>query len=141
MERVIERRQDLKKALKNLHDSIQLFNESKNKDHAFYIQIMVNRDAVIKRFELCYDLLWKCLKDFLEQKFGVLVNSPKKVFQEARIQNLLTSEELAEALALVDDRNLTTHTYDDEFAEKVAERVIAHFELMRKITEKIRFNS
>lgn len=100
---------------------------------------MIIRDSIIKRFELCYDLFWKCLKDLLEQKFGILINSPKKVFQEIRVQGLLNAEELTEALALADDRNLTAHTYDDEFAEKVAQRAIAHFDLMKKVAERIKF--
>lgn len=136
MERVIERRQDLKKALKNFHDSINVLNESKS-SKASSIQIMIIRDSVIKRFELSYDLLWKCVKDYLEHKIGILVASPKKVFLEARAQNLLAVEELQEILAVVDDRNLTAHTYDDDFADEIAQRAISHFYLMKKISERI----
>lgn len=38
MERIIERRQDLEKALKNFQDSIQIFNESKSNNRASSIQ-------------------------------------------------------------------------------------------------------
>ncbi len=136
MERLVERRQDLKKALKNFHDSINVLNESKSAKVS-PVQIMIIRDSVIKRFELTYDLLWKCVKDYLEHQIGILVVSPKKVFLEARAQNLLAVEELEEILAVVDDRNLSAHTYDDAFAEEIAQRAISHFQVMKKISERI----
>ena len=139
MERVIERREDLGRALKNFHESIQIFNESKIARNIAPAQIRVNRNSVIKTFELCYDLLWKSLKDFIEKKLGILVTSPKKVFQEARTQNLIDDREFKEMLAVVDDRNLTARTYDEDFAESVAQRAIAHFDLMKKVAEKIKF--
>jgi nucleotidyltransferase substrate binding protein (TIGR01987 family) len=133
MERVIERKKDLEKALKQFHNSIGLLNNVKNQKNASIEQMVAYRDSVIKRFELCYDLLWKCLKDSIERKFGILVSSPKKVFQESRVQNLIGADQLAQALAMADDRNLSAHTYDEELSEEIAQRAISHYELMQKL--------
>ena len=89
MERMMERREDLEKSLKQFHSSIDLLQNTKKQSAVSMEQIVAYRDSVIKRFELSFDLLWKNLKDLLEYKFGILLNSPKKVFQEARVQKLL----------------------------------------------------
>lgn len=136
---MMERREDLEKSLKQFHSSIDLLQNTKKQSAVSMEQIVAYRDSVIKRFELRFDLLWKNLKDLLEYKFGILLNSPKKVFQEARVQKLLEAKELAGALEMTDDRNLSVHTYDNEIAEDVAYRAIEHYALMKKIAEKISF--
>jgi len=66
--------------------------------------------ALIQAFEVCIELTWKTLKDYLENE-GTVVNSPKAVIRQAFQFNIVDDgEEWMEALA---KRNLTTHTYNE----------------------------
>ncbi len=133
MERVTKRYQDLDKALIQFSNSIELLTESKKHKPKNSPETIAFRDSVIKRFEICFDLLWKSLKDFLAKKHGQEVVSPKKVFQECFNQKLLSENELREALEMSDDRNETVHTYSDEMAERIAQKAETHFNLMKKL--------
>lgn len=83
----------------------------------------VERDALIQRFEFSFELLWKCAKEYLYVVEGIDAASPKKVIRCCRELGLLDDEQTREALQMADDRNLTTHTYDETFAQAVVERI------------------
>lgn len=78
------------------------------------------RDSVIQRFEFCYELAWKTLKIWLDSK-GIDARNPKDVLKEAVTQGILGDVTLwTEAH---ENRNLTSHTYDETQAETVADFV------------------
>lgn len=72
--------------------------------------------GLIQTYEFTFELAWKTLKDYLEME-GFDVPSPRstirQAFQSGYIHN---AEDWMQAL---NDRNLTTHTYDDQIAAKV----------------------
>ncbi|WP_281169080.1 HI0074 family nucleotidyltransferase substrate-binding subunit [Thermoanaerobacter thermocopriae] len=41
-------------------------------------------DGTIKRFELCYELAWKLMKEYLAD-LGIIVKSPREAFKQAFI--------------------------------------------------------
>ena len=75
------------------------------------------RDSAIKRFELAFDLAWKTIKAFLEEK-GLVCISPVSCFKEAYRQGLIEYND-AWVKELVETRNKTVHTYDEDLAEEV----------------------
>lgn len=75
------------------------------------------RDSAIQRFEFTIDLSWKTVKAFLEEKKGIVCASPKECFREAYRQGIIGYEE--DWLKLVDMRNETVHTYNEEIAERI----------------------
>jgi nucleotidyltransferase substrate binding protein (TIGR01987 family) len=103
----------------------------------------VVRDSAIQRFEFCLDLAWKSVKTFLEEKSGVICNSPKDCFREAYKQGLIQYDD--DWLKLVDMRNETVHTYNQEMAELIYSQLApsaVKFEILRKIlNEKINYDS
>lgn len=95
------------------------------------------RDASIIRFEFTFDLSWKFLKAYLEEKKGVRVSSPKESFREAYRQGIIEYETYW--LDMTDWRNEAVHTYGDKFAEDLYEKfpeVLRHFKKLEKILEK-----
>lgn len=92
----------------------------------------VERDALIKRFEFSFELLWKCAKSYLYEEEGIDAASPKKVIRASREVGLLDEEETRQALLMVDDRNLTTHTTDEEFADDLARRIGTYDQLLSR---------
>lgn len=95
----------------------------------------LNRDASIQRFEFCYELMWKSLKHQLKD-LGLVCSSPKSCFKEAFSQGWIQNEELW--LDMLSDRNLTTHTYDEELALKVYSRLPDYYQAMLDISIKIK---
>ena len=103
-QRLMERKTELLKAISRLEEACaQPFSS--------FI-----RDAVIQRFEFCWELAWKTLKLRLEQ-LGVEVLNPRDSFREALNKGLIhDGNAWSEALKI---RNLTSHTYDEKLANDV----------------------
>lgn len=97
----------------------------------------VERDALILRFEFCFEILWKCGKDYLLEVEGIEAASPKKVIRCLREVGIFEDEESERALTMADDRNMTVHTYDEMLAKEMAERIKQYEPLMRMWYERM----
>jgi nucleotidyltransferase substrate binding protein (TIGR01987 family) len=86
-------------------------NEALEQEYSEYI-----RDSVIKRFELVFELLWKFLKRLAELEL-IECYSPKSAFVAGAQMGLIKDE--AVFLSILEYRNLTVHTYNEEQAERV----------------------
>ncbi len=133
MEKLILKLEYLKKALLTLEDSLSFF-ELKNVDAR---QHSVSRDSTIKRFEYCTDMFWKILKLYLESYHGVEEKSPKMVYRMCKKVGLFDDPETESFLQMTDDRNETSHTYNEAFAEELAKRIANYYQLMSEIVKKI----
>lgn len=74
------------------------------------------RGGLIQFFETTFELAWKTLKDYLQAQ-GFLVNSPRDTIKQA-----FQSGFIADGTAwmhMLEDRDLTTHTYDDAISRKI----------------------
>ena len=81
---------------------------------------------MIQRFEYSTEAFWKFLKAYLLTEHNLSVNSPREVIR-AGLRAKLYSEEISkELLQMLDDRNLTSHTYVEELAESIAGRIPAY---------------
>ena len=92
----------------------------------------LERDGLIQRFEFCFEILWKCGKDYLRDVEGLDAASPKKVIRMSREVGLLTDEETERALNMANDRNQTAHMYDEQMAIALVERIRGHEALMQQ---------
>ena len=81
----------------------------------------VVRDGVIQRFEFCTELAWKATREYLLDQGYTEINSPKSVMKKAYADRIISDEEAW--LALLNDRNMTSHIYDDVTASEVFERI------------------
>ena len=79
----------------------------------------VNRDAAIQRFEYTVEAVWKCLQIYLKEEQGIGCYSPKACFREAKNVGLLSEEDTALALQMIDDRNMTSDTYHEGIAKNI----------------------
>ncbi len=94
-------------------------------------------DGAIKRFELCYELSWKLIKEYLSDK-GLIVNNPRDSFKAAYQNELIDNEEVW--LKMIEDRNILVHTYNFEQSREtfsnIKEEYIKSFEhLLKKIEQ------
>ncbi|MBF0706793.1 nucleotidyltransferase substrate binding protein (plasmid) [Alkalihalobacillus hwajinpoensis] len=91
----------------------------------------VERDASIQRFEFSFEASWKAAKQYLYDVEGVDVGSPKGVIRSCREVNLLQDDETVLALEMVNDRNLTVHTYNEEVAIKIHTNLKRYYGLLQ----------
>lgn len=78
------------------------------------------KGGVIKFYEVTFELAWKTLKDYLESE-GFILKSPRETIKQAfQMEIIVNGEEWLEAL---DDRNLTSHIYDNEVANQVVDKI------------------
>ena len=87
----------------------------------------VIRDACIQRFEFGFELAWKAIQRASRHQ-GRDCMSPRSCLREAFAMGWLTDEEAW--LAMLADRNLTSHTYDGELAQAVYRRFPQHLPLL-----------
>lgn len=94
------------------------------------------RDAAIKRFEYSFDIFWKFFKDYLRVLEGIECASPKSCFREAFKVGIL-SEETVEVLEMTDDKNISTHTYDEKAIEEIYHQVGDYWKLMDELSGRL----
>jgi len=73
----------------------------------------VQRAAAIQAFEMCFELSWRVMKDWLEMQ-GISLASPREIIRESARQGLIDNP--AEWLDFLETRNLSAHTYNEQNA-------------------------
>lgn len=97
---------------------------------------IIIRDATIQRFEYTFEALWKFLKEYLKEKEGIICNSPKACFREIFALGFLTEDETVKCLKMTDRRNDTSHTYKEEIAQMIYNKIEEFFLLMKSLLNK-----
>lgn len=93
-------------------------------DAASQVKTDIVRDAVIQRFEFTFEVVWKALRLYLEHQ-GYECGGPRSTLKKAFVEALVPTEEEADIwLEMLDDRNLTSHAYDEALADRIYERII-----------------
>lgn len=89
--------------------------------------------AVIKAFEMTFELSWKTMKDYLNYN-GIDVKLPREVIKQAFANDIITDGQLW--MDMLEDRNLMAHTYDETRALKavnhICQRYIAGLEQLNQ---------
>ena len=80
----------------------------------------VERAGIIQFFEMAFELAWKLMKDYLEEE-GFVVNSPKEAIKQAFQSDIIKDGHTW--IDALNDRNLTTHIYEEETAIMVTEKI------------------
>ena len=75
---------------------------------------VVQRAGIVQFFEMCSELSWKLLKDYLEEQGFIEINTPRNAIKKAFEIGLI--EDGHAWMDLLVDRNLSVHTYDEEKA-------------------------
>lgn len=119
--KIADKLENYQKALARLNEAV---NEAEPTEYVY--------DSVIKRFEFVYELSWRLMKVMIEYKGGSEPKFPRDVFREAFAGGFIQNGEVW--LEMMKDRNLTSHTYNDEHAEAVYDRVksiyMLHFQTL-----------
>ena len=120
-----------KQRFENFDKSYKLLNKYAKQP----ITTELERAGIIQFFEMTFELAWKVLKDYLEAQ-EYLVKSPRETVKQAFQIGLIDNGHIwMDALS---NRNLTTHTYDEELANKMTNEIITmYLPELDKIYEKL----
>jgi len=75
---------------------------------------IVQKAGIIQFFEMSFELAWNLIKDYLEDQGFVNIKSPRGAIKKAFEVNIL--EKGHAWMDLLEDRILTSHTYDEQKA-------------------------
>lgn len=85
----------------------------------------LERQGVIQAFEYTYELAWNVLKDFLRWQGNTAVTGPRDAIREAFAAGLIEDGE--RWMQMLQDRNRTPHTYNEETAEEILKNIFGHY--------------
>ena len=102
----------LKKASKKLDDAVREAIDE------------LDRDGAIQRFEFTFEVFWKTLRIFLEYE-GYRCAGPRSCIKEAARRGFLHEAEIV--LDMLEDRNKTSHIYDESTAKEIFERITSRY--------------
>ncbi len=144
MEQLELKYDQLSQAVESLKKAIEYSDAVKHQQQTIFPfesqeeAVKTYNDSMIQRFEYTYDLLWKYLLKYLEKLENIRpeVRSPKNVFRECFKIGLISEQNVRDALRMVDDRNKTTHTYNEKLARQIAEQIPGYCKLIEDILKK-----
>jgi len=126
---------EAKLQLENLENATERLKSALEYDP---LELDIVMDAVIQRFEFTFETAWKSVK-LAAKAVGYDCKSPKGCLKLAYRMGWIKDEE--RWLELLEARNLTSHTYDQETAMDVYETVKENFQvfgsLLRELREEI----
>ena len=139
--------ENLTSALIKLEEAIDHFEYAKKSDAEDALSYMNRealieslRDSLIQRFEFCVDLFWKYLKKYLvivikiTPEFG----GPKPTIRESCKVRMISEVDAEKIIQMLDNRNLTSHTYKEEFADRLSAIIPEYFKIMRNYADKLK---
>lgn len=96
------------------------------------------RDGLIQNYEFTIEIFWKFLFTILRSQ-GIVINSVTGIntFKEAENQRFISKDEYNQLTQLIVDRNESSHTYLEPLAIEIADRIPAHYQVMKKIFDRI----
>lgn len=107
-----QRFNNFENAHKNLIEMLDLLNkEPANKAYKL---------AVIQSYEMDIELAWKTLKDYLNY-LGYKIQTPREVIKQAFAIDFIADGDIW--IKMIDDRNLTSHTYDEAKAQEIVDSI------------------
>ncbi|MCO5113830.1 MAG: nucleotidyltransferase substrate binding protein [Bdellovibrionaceae bacterium] len=121
---------ELEKAVKSLEEALELHQKAETD-----IEKKAFRDAVIQRFEFSIELSWKTSMKIL----GSATAAAKPAIREMARNNLIQDPE--SWLKFIDARNETSHTYDEDVAQKVYLVVLSFLPFAKELLQKLKQSS
>lgn len=105
----VDRLTELKSALGRLKEAIP------------QVQNQLDKDGAIQRFEFVFELVWKTLKDYAEDRGRFDAVSPKDAFRVAADLGLIDNP--LNWFDFLKSRNEATHLYDEQKADNVFSQI------------------
>ena len=123
-----QRFNNYKKALLTVKNAVDLSKQRELSD--------LEKQGVIQGFEFTFELAWNVMKDYLEEQGIIGIIGSKNAIRHAFTKGIIKDGD--GWMEMVEDRNLASHTYDEETAEKIFSAIKNnYYDLLNKLAEKM----
>lgn len=117
-----------KKALATLSSGMEQFYKRGLSD--------LEKQGIIQGFEFTHELAWKVMQDFLKDQGETNIYGSKDAIRLAYNRGLITRGE--NWMDMIKDRNLSSHTYEEEVSEQIFDRISNnYFDLFKKFEKQM----
>ena len=113
-----QRFSNYRKALAKLTQAVELLSKQIDREEAVDELL---QEGLIQRFEYTHELAWKVMKDYAEYQGYTEVRGSRDAFRQALQMGIIDD---AGWMDSIEDRNLTSHNYDEEVAEEVYQAIV-----------------
>jgi len=88
---------------------------------------LTNKDrlSIIKSFEIAFELAWNVMKDYLSYKGITDIVGSRDSIRHAFSQGLILDGQVW--MEMIEARNKTSHTYNEETADELAEKIMKSY--------------
>lgn len=94
----------------------------------------MSKAAIIHAYEYTFELWWKTVQRYLEYVESVQDYGPNATIKNAFQYNLIQDGQMW--MDMLKDRNLTSHTYKEDIADDIYERIITtHIHVLKEFAE------
>lgn len=130
--RWIQRFNNFKKASEKLQDAVTGYRTGDMSE--------LEKEGLIQRYEYTFELAWKTLQDLLYHRGYLDLKEPTLVLKQALLDGYIGKEKLWRRMK--EARELTSHTYDEDKANEIAEKIASEFsdpllELLKKLETEV----
>ncbi len=91
------------------------------------------KNGQIQKFEYCAELTWKMVKRFLFLFAGLDTNSPKETIKKLFSSRYIEQKDYEALMEMIDDRNMLSHIYREEYFNKIYAKLIVYSSLMENV--------
>ena len=116
--RWVQRFSNFCKALNRLKQAVKILSERMEASQEVDELL---KEGLIQRFEYTHELAWKVMKDYAEYQGYTEIRGSRDAFRKAFEMNIISDKRWMNS---IEDRNLTSHNYDDETAEEIYEAIV-----------------
>ena len=85
----------------------------------------LEKQGLIQAFEYNFELAWNTLKDYFEDQGETNIHGSRDAFRLAFKRGLVENGEIW--MDMIQSRTLTSHTYNEEVAEKIAADIVNRY--------------
>ena len=119
--RWLQRFSNYRKALRKLGQAVDIVSEKM--DWGEEVDELL-QEGLIQRFEYTHELAWKVMKDYAEYQGYTDIKGSRDAFRKAFEMGIIND---AKWMDSIEDRNLTSHNYDDETANEIYKAVVDEY--------------
>lgn len=112
-----QRFSNYRRALKQLENAVEIVTKELYSDHQFNII----REGLIQCFEFTHELSWKVMKDYAEHQGIMEIFGSRDAIRYSLRLGLIDDEKWMDTIK---DRNVTSHHYDDDTAQKILDHIV-----------------
>lgn len=117
-----QRLENFSHALQRLNEAVSLVENSQS--YAGEVSDLL-KEGLIQRFEYTHELAWNVMKDYAEFQGDTEIRGSRDALRWA-LQNGIIDDKAW--MKSIEDRNLSSHDYDSETADRVVSKVIGTYQ-------------